>query len=78
MYNTNLKGNLNAKFKISDNTKLLGFLFKIGNDENRIMIYQHYYPTARIKVGKSIVLTEDIDDNITDVKRDMIRLTNDC
>lgn len=74
IYNADLKGNHNAKFKISDDSKLLGFLFKIGNDDNCIIIYQHYYPTARIKVGHSIVLTEDVDDNITDVKHDMIRI----
>lgn len=71
----NLNGNKNTKFKLSKEQKILGFIFKLGNDETEVLLYQHFYPTSQIKVGKTIVLTEIPDsDDITMASCDLLRI----
>lgn len=71
----NLNGNMNIKFKLSKKQKILGFIFKIGNDETEILLYQHFYATSQIKVGKTIILTEIPDsEDVTMAACDMLRI----
>jgi|GEM_PF-5747526 len=71
----NLNGNENVKFKLSKEQKILGFIFKIGNDETEILLYQHFYATSQIKVGKTIILTEIPEsEDVTMAACDMLRI----